>query len=86
MGANESLHYSHTQQPDGSFVNHPFKPKDVRKIYGFGVGGHNQRQLFFYFAFDRYDKDYPGTAKANNPIAFFASPIPDLTGFTVMNI
>jgi len=73
-----------TQQSDGSFVNNPFKPKDARKIYGFGVGGPIIRdKLFFFFAFDRYDKDYPGTAKANNPIAFFAGPVPDLTGFTV---
>jgi len=69
-----------TQQSNGSFVTAPFKPKDVRKIYGFGVGGPVIKdKLFFFFAFDRYDKDYPGTAKANNPVAFFASPVADLS-------
>jgi len=64
-----------TQQPDGSFATNPYKPKDVRKIYGFGVGGPVIKdKLFFFFAFDRYDKDYPGTAKAANPVTFFAAP------------
>jgi len=31
-------------------------------------------KLFFYLPSDRYDKDYP-ERPANNPIAFFASPI-----------
>jgi hypothetical protein len=69
-----------TQQSDGSFVTNPYKPKDVRKIYGLGIGGPIIKdKLFFFFAFDRYDKDYPGTAKANNPVAFFAPPVSDLT-------
>lgn len=72
-----------TQQLGGTFATNPYKPKDVRKIYGFGVGGPIVKdKVFFFFAFDRYDKDYPGTAKANNPIAFFAAPVPNLTGFT----
>ncbi|HJZ63014.1 MAG TPA: TonB-dependent receptor [Candidatus Acidoferrum sp.] len=69
-----------TRQQNGSFVTGPFKPEDVRKIYGFGVGGPIVKdKIFFFFAFDRYDKNYPGTAKANNPIAFFATPVADLT-------
>src|SRR5215468_7369173 len=28
-----------TQNPNGTFSNKPIKPKDVRKIYGFGAGG-----------------------------------------------
>ncbi len=60
---------------NGSFVSNPYKPKDVRKIYGFGVGGPIIKdKLFFFFAFDRYDKDYPGTAKATSPATFFAAP------------
>ncbi len=60
----------------------PYKPEDDRKIYGFGIGGPILKdRLFFFFAFDRYDKNYPGTAKASNPTAFFASPVADLTAF-----
>jgi hypothetical protein len=71
-----------TQQSDGTFVTSPYKPKDIRYIYGFQVGGPIWKdKIFFSFAFDRYDKDYPGTAKATNPTAFFASPVPDLTPF-----
>ena len=71
-----------TQNPDGSFSTNPYKPKDVRKIYGFGVGGPVIKdRLFFFFAFDRYDRNFPGTAKATSPAAFFASPIADLTNY-----
>src|SRR5215813_4737092 len=71
-----------TTQQNGTFVTNPYKPKDVRKIYGFQAGGPILKdKVFFSFTFDRYDKDYPGTAKATNPTAFFASPVADLTGF-----
>jgi len=64
-----------TPQAGGGFATNPYKPKDVRKIYGFGIGGPVIKdKVFFFFAFDRYDKDYPGTAKAANPATFFAAP------------
>src|SRR5579884_1466089 len=69
-----------TRQSNGSFATNPYKPEDVRKIYGFGIGGPIiKEKLFFFFAVDRYDKNYPGTAKASNPAAFFASPAADLS-------
>lgn len=69
-----------TQNPDGSFTAHPYKPTDTRKIYGFGVGGPIiKNKLFWYFAFDRYDRNFPGTAIAGTPRAFFASPLATLT-------
>jgi len=69
-----------TQNSDGSFSSNPYKPKDVRYIYGFGVGGRIIRdKLFWYFAFDRFDRNFPGTAVATSPRAFYASPIPELT-------
>jgi len=71
-----------TQNSSGGFTTSPYKPKDVRKIYGFGAGGPVIKdKLFFFFAFDRYDKNYPGTARATSPAAFFAAPAPDLTNF-----
>ena len=64
-----------TTNQNGTFVTNPYKPKDVRKVYGFRAGGPILKdKLFFSFTFDRYDKDYPGTAKAANPTAFFAAP------------
>jgi len=72
-----------TQTSPGVFTTSPYKPVDVRKMYGFGIGGPIRKdKLFFFFAFDRYDRNFPGTAKATSPLAFFASPVPDLTGFT----
>ncbi|HET7106695.1 MAG TPA: TonB-dependent receptor [Candidatus Acidoferrum sp.] len=69
-----------TQNADGSFTAHPYKPTDTRKIYGFGVGGPViKNKLFWYFAFDRYDRNFPGTAIAGTPKAFFASPLATLT-------
>jgi hypothetical protein len=73
-----------TQSSPGVFTTSPYKPVDVRKMYGFGVGGPIRKdKLFFFFAFDRYDRNFPGTAKATSPTAFFASPVPDLVPFSV---
>ncbi len=64
-----------TPNGDGTFSTNPYKPKDVRKMYGFGVGGRIVRdKIFWYFAFDRFDRNFPGTAKANLPGVFFATP------------
>src|SRR5215467_82209 len=64
-----------TVNQGGTFVTTPYKPVDERKIYGFQVGGPILKdRLFFSFAFDRYDKNYPGTAKAGSPAVFFAAP------------
>jgi hypothetical protein len=63
-----------------TLVTSPYKPVDVRKMYGFGVGGPIRKdKIFFFFAFDRYDRNFPGTAKAASPAAFFATPLQTLT-------
>jgi Carboxypeptidase regulatory-like domain len=63
-----------------TLVTSPYKPVDVRKMYGFGVGGPIKKdKIFFFFAFDRYDRNFPGTAKAGSPAAFFAAPLATLT-------
>src|SRR6266446_5143735 len=63
-----------------TLVTSPYKPVDVRKMYGFGVGGPIKKdKIFFFFAFDRYDRNFPGTAKATSPAAFFALPLSVLT-------
>ncbi len=72
-----------TQTSPGVFTSNPIKPTDVRKIWGGGIGGPIFKdKLFFYFAFDRYARNFPGTSVPGNPAAFFATPVPDLTGFT----
>src|SRR2546426_5993101 len=63
-----------------TLVTSPYKPVDVRKMYGFGVGGPIKKdKIFFFFAFDRYDRNFPGTAKATSPSAFFALPLQTVT-------
>ena len=65
-----------TQNFNGTFSSKPVKPTDVRKIYGFGVGGSIMRdKLFWYFAFDRFDRNFPGTSIPSNPGVFFANPL-----------
>jgi hypothetical protein len=59
----------------GGFTSVPFKPEDIRKIYGFGIGGPLLKdKLFFFFAFDRFSRIFPGVATATSPTAFFATP------------
>ncbi len=71
-----------SQNPDGTFSANPVKPKDVRKIYGFGVGGPIIKdKLFWYFAFDRFDRNFPGTAIPSSPAGFFATPVADITNY-----
>src|SRR6266851_9091931 len=64
-----------TQTSPGVFTSNPYKPTDVRKIWGGGIGGPIFKdKLFFYFAFDRYERNFPGTAVVSSPGSFFASP------------
>ncbi len=59
----------------GAYVNSPFRPKDNRNQLGFAAGGPLKRdKLFWFYAFDEFRRNFPGTAKANNPNAFFVTP------------
>ena len=58
-----------------AYVTAPYKPKDNRNQYGFGVGGPIIKdRLFFFYAFDQFKRNFPGTAKASNPTSFFTAP------------
>ncbi|HYK35610.1 TonB-dependent receptor [Alloacidobacterium sp.] len=49
--------------PAGTYQVLPFKPTDLRRQYGFGVGGPILKdRLFFFFAADKFYHDFPGTA------------------------
>lgn len=49
--------------PAGTYEVLPFKPTDLRRQYGFGIGGPILRdRLFFFFAADKFYHDFPGTA------------------------
>jgi Carboxypeptidase regulatory-like domain/TonB dependent receptor len=64
-----------TQTSPGVFVSSPYKASDTRYIGGFGVGGPVIKdRLFFYVAYDKFYRDFPGTAVATSPKTFFAAP------------
>ena len=69
------------ETPGGPFTSVPFKPTDLRKQYGFGVGGPIIRdKLFFFFAADRYYHDFPAVGVASSPSTFFSTPNAVLPG------
>src|SRR5713226_2709337 len=69
-----------TQTSPGVFTSNPIKPTDVRKIWGGGIGGPIFKdKLFFFFAFDRYTRNFPGVAIPGSAAAFFAPPLAALT-------
>ncbi len=58
----------------GQFVSVPFRPKDKRNQYGFEVGGPLIKdKLFFVYAFDVFDRQFPGVGRAASPATFFAT-------------
>ncbi len=64
-----------TQTSPGVFTTAAYKPKDWRKMTGFGVGGPLIKdKLFFFMAFDYFKRNFPGTSVASSPGAFFATP------------
>lgn len=64
-----------TQSAPGVFTTSPYKPKDIRTMWGFGVGGPLIKdKLFWFVAFDDYHRNFPGTAIPSSPKSFFATP------------
>lgn len=58
-----------------TFANQKFKPKDWRKQYGVGIGGPIVKdKLFFFFAFDRFNRNFPGVSIPTSASTFYAAP------------
>lgn len=58
-----------------SINSSPYKPKDWRKEWGLAVGGPLIKdKLFWFYAYDQYRRDFPGTAKPASAGSFFAFP------------
>ena len=61
-----------------AFQSRVFQPKDWRKQTGIGIGGPILRdRLFFFFAFDKFLRNFPGTSAPSSPSLFYA--VPDAT-------
>ncbi|HEV2990932.1 MAG TPA: carboxypeptidase regulatory-like domain-containing protein [Candidatus Angelobacter sp.] len=74
-GARNGFTNINVQTLPGVFTPVNFKPSDVRYIGGFGVGGSFIKdKLFWYFAWDGFHRNFPGTAITSNPNVFFAAP------------
>jgi hypothetical protein len=64
-----------TQNAAGAFVSNVIKPKDWRKQFGGSIGGFIVKdKIFFFFAGDKFKRNFPGTAIASSPAVFFATP------------
>jgi hypothetical protein len=58
-----------------SFVTSPYKPVDWRKEWGFDAGGALKKdKLFWFYGYNQYHRNFPGTGKANTPSSFFILP------------
>jgi Carboxypeptidase regulatory-like domain len=53
---------------NGAVTNDPFKPKDLRKIYGFSAGGPLMKdKLFWFYTYDQHSRIFPLSGVATNP-------------------
>ena len=79
-----TTHAVQTSTNPVAFSSVVFKPKDWRKQYGFGVGGPILKdKLFFFLAFDRFNRNFPGTGAPSNPTLFYTLPDSTLpSGYT----
>jgi hypothetical protein len=60
-----------------TYQSNPLKPKDLRKIYGFTVGGPIIKdKLFFLYTFDQHKRLFPLSAIPANPSSFYSLPDP----------
>ncbi|MGA2890557.1 MAG: carboxypeptidase regulatory-like domain-containing protein [Terracidiphilus sp.] len=59
----------------GQYVSTHIKPEDLRKIYGFTVGGALIKdKLFWIYTYDQHTHVFPGTAVPNSAASFYTLP------------
>jgi Carboxypeptidase regulatory-like domain len=67
----------------GEFVSTHIKPEDLRKIYGFTVGGPIIKdKLFWIYTYDQHTHVFPGQAIPNNASSFYSLPTLSSAGAT----
>jgi hypothetical protein len=58
-----------------------YKPEDVRKIYGFTVGGPLIKdKLFWIYTYDQHSRIFPAVGSPGTPSSFFALPAASTSG------
>jgi outer membrane receptor protein involved in Fe transport len=70
---NNTVNTGTLASPD--FVTTPYKPKDWRKQWGLDVGGPLIKdKLFWFYGYNEFHRNFPGTSKAATPSSFFTLP------------
>src|SRR6185312_7517520 len=60
---------------NGSNVSSVVKPEDLRKIYGFTMGGALIKdKLFWMYTYDQHSRIFPAIGTPSNPLNFYALP------------
>jgi hypothetical protein len=75
--------------PSGTgYISTPIKPEDLRKIYGFTVGGPLIKdKLFWIYTYDQHSRVFPVVGVPNTPATFYNLPATTLsTGETCNNV
>lgn len=63
------------QTSPGVYTVEPYKPSDIRRISGIGIGGPIiKNKLFVYFTYDWYYRNFPGTGIPFSSATFYAAP------------
>ena len=74
-GAFNNYALLNVQNAAGTFVPTHVKPTDKRKQYGGAIGGPIWKdKIFFFFAGDRFDHNFPAVAVAGTPANLFTLP------------
>jgi len=64
-----------TKIVNGANVTTPYKPEDLRKIYGFTAGGALIKdKLFWIYTYDQHTHIFPMMGVPNNPSLFYQQP------------
>jgi outer membrane receptor protein involved in Fe transport len=72
---NEQTTIAKLNTATNTYVSSPYKPEDIRKIYGFTVGGRLiQNKLFWIYTFDKQDRIFPMAGVPGSPSSFYALP------------